>query len=223
MTYLLARIVQFREPTSSLSHFIAGLVSIVGLVVLLATAWGDPLRVLVVGVYGLSTVAIFISSGIYHMVNADHDTLNRLVKADRVSIFLQIAGTYTPFCALYLTGGWRVAMLVLIWGMALAGSIYVIRFYVRGISRKLYSTIFYVAMGCAGLAAVPELAQTLPQGASILLLMGGGFYLTGAIVYSLNAPTLHPRYLNAHDLWHFFVIGGSLCHFIAVLLYAAVG
>jgi hemolysin III len=210
---------RFREPTSSLSHFFAAALTLLGWGVLVLAAWGDPLKLIVMTVYSLSCAALYLASGVYHMVDSDPATLARLVKYDRVTIFLQIAGTYTPFCVYFLTGNWRITMLVLLWGIALVGSLYVILFYVRGVSRRIYSTLAYVAMGGAGVIAAPQVVGNVPPEAISLIVLGGAFYLIGAVVYSLNRPVLHPRYFNAHDIWHIFTMLGGGSYYVAILAY----
>lgn len=207
---------RFRDPTSSLTHFFAALVALIATIWMMLGARGDLALFIAATVYGLCSTTLYVASGIYHMVHGDAQTLNRLVKYDRVGIFLQIAGTYTPFCVLYLAGAWQWGMLMALWGMALAGSVYVLFFYVRGESPKIYSTLFYIAMGGIGVVALPQLGSTIPANVQPLILLGGAFYLVGALFYSLNVPVIHPRYLTAHDIWHLFVMAGGSSFFLAI-------
>lgn len=211
----------FRDPTSSLTHFIAALISLFGLLFLVWLTWDEPGKLLVMMIYGLTTIALYLASGIYHMPRGEARLINRLVKFDRASIFLQIAGTYTPFIVYYLGGAWRWGMLATMWGIALLGSAYVILYYVRGVSRKSVYTLLYVGMGVGGLVALPELLPVIPPGAALLMLAGGAFYLIGTLIYSLNVPNLHPRFFSAHDMWHLMTMAGSTCFFFAILGYIA--
>jgi hemolysin III len=213
---------RFRDPTSSLTHFAAALFSVIGWIALLVVAWGDVTKLIIISIYSVSCVFLYLASGFYHMSQGDVITLNRLVKYDRVGIFLQIAGTYTPFAVYFLTGSWRVMILVTMWGAALVGSVYVMRYYVRGVSPRYISTLFYVAMGTAGIVAAPQFIAAAPQAGVILCFMGGGLYLTGAVIYSLSWPNPHPHYFNHHDIWHLFVMAAGGMFYLALLLYVVV-
>lgn len=209
-----------REPTSSLTHLFAAGLSLIGLFWLIALTYHDPALLITIIIYGLCSIALYVASGVYHGVNGTPDTLKLLVKFDRVGIFLKIAGTYTPIVYYYLDGTWRWMILLVVWAMAISGSLYVLFFYVRGVSPRFISTTFYVVMGCAGLVAAPRLTAAMPSGAVALVLAGGAMYLIGALVYSLNKPNFH-KHFNAHDLWHVFVMGGSAFMFAAILVYIA--
>lgn len=209
-----------REPTSSLTHLVAAGLSLIGMIWLILLTHHDPALLVTIIIYGLCSTALYVASGVYHAVNGSPQMLRWLVKFDRVGIFLKIAGTYTPISYYYLEGTWRWAILLVVWAMAIGGSIYVIFFYVRGVSPHIWSTLFYVVMGCAGVVAAPHLLPVMPRGAVALLALGGAMYIIGAVVYSLDKPNFH-KHFNAHDLWHIFVMSGSGFMFAAILVYIA--
>ncbi|PJF21994.1 MAG: hemolysin [Phototrophicales bacterium] len=209
-----------REPTSSLTHLFAAFMSVIGMLWLMWLTRHDTALLMTVIIYGLCSTVLYVASGVYHGVNGSPRVLGWLVKFDRVGIFLKIAGTYTPITYFYLDGVWRWLLLLMVWGMAIGGSVYVLFFYVRGVSLRIWSTLFYVAMGCAGVVAIPHLLPVMPVGAVRLLVLGGGVYVVGAVIYSLDKPNFH-KHFTAHDLWHVCVMSGSGLMFMAILIYIA--
>ena len=211
---------RFREPTSGLTHLAAAILSLVGLIWLIVVARGDFPRVLTLTVYGLSMVALYLASAIYHLTPASPRTLNTLVRLDRVGIFLLIAGTYTPLVYHFSGGAWRWGLLTAVWAMALGGSLYTLFLYSRERSKKLWMTLFYVGMGCVGVVSAPHMFAQMPPGALGLILGGGAVYIAGAVIYTLQKPNFH-RYFNFHDLWHLFVMAASALFFAAILIFVA--
>ncbi len=163
-------------------------------------------------IYGLSLIAIFLASAIYHLWDGTKKMIRRLQKLDHAAIYLAIAGSYTPICYNLLTGSWRVWLLGIIWAMAIVGIIYKLLFLEEP---GLYSLLYYLVMGLLGLTAVPELIGQLPASAAQLLLLGGVSLLIGALVFGLEKPNLH-RFFGYHELWHIFVLVGCGFHFFAV-------
>ena len=133
-------------------------------------------------------------------------------------IFVLIAGTYTPFCLLALDGAWRVALLGVIWGLALCGIL--LKLFWMEAPRWL-SVALYLGMGWVGVIAAPALFLAVPTGGMTWVLGGGLLYTAGALIYGLKHPNLVPGVFGFHELWHLFVVAGSSCHFWAVLHYLA--
>lgn len=211
---------KFREPTSGLTHLFGAILSLIGLVWLVILTRDDPAVLLTMIVYGASMTVLYIASAVYHLWDGTPETLDKLVRFDRVGIMLLIAGTYTPIVYAFMEGAWQWGMLITIWTLALFGSLYTIFVYRRGVSNKLWSTLYYTGMAGIGIITAPRFGASLPSNALMLILAGGAVYLCGAVVYTLRRPNLH-RYFNYHDLWHVFVMVASACFFVAILRHIA--
>lgn len=210
----------FREPTSGFTHLAAALLSLIGLIWLVFLTIHDIGLMITMVIYGVSMTLLYLASTLYHLVKGPPRLIDLLVRFDLIGIHLLIAGTYTPLCYHFLDGIWRWGMLVVIWTLALGGSLYVIFVHRRGRKSALRLTFYYVAMGCLGVLVAPQFIALLPPGATWLIIAGGAVYLVGAVIYALDKPNIH-RYFNAHDLWHLFVMGGSACFFAAILQHVA--
>jgi hemolysin III len=211
---------RLREPINGLTHLAGGLLASVGLGVLLATAAsaGRVDQLVAFGVFGLSLIALYTASTLYHLLPLSPDGIARLRRVDHMMIFVLIAGTYTPFCLLALDDGWRAGLLILIWSLALCGIL--LKLLWMGASRWL-SVALYLGMGWVALIAAPALFRSVPTGGMAWVLGGGLVYSAGALVYGLRRPNLLPGVFGYHEVWHLFVMAGSACHFWAVLHYVA--
>ena len=161
-------------------------------------------------------VGLYLASGMYHMLTVSDKTEMRLKKLDHMMIFLLIAGTYTPLCLIPLRGPWGWALFGIIWGAALGGIL--LKLFWIGAPRWL-STAFYIVMGWMCVIAIYPLIQKLPVGALSLLLGGGVLYTVGGIIYGTGRFPLHIRHLGFHEIFHIFVLGGSVCHYSMMVLY----
>jgi hemolysin III len=211
---------RLREPVNGLTHLVGGLLASVGLVVLLATAAsaGRMDQLVAFGVFGFSLIALYTASALYHLLPLSPASVARLRRADHITIFLLIAGTYTPFCLLALDGGWRVGLLGLIWGLALCGVL--LKLLWMDAPRWLSVTL-YLGMGWVAVIAAPALFRAVPTGGVVWVLGGGLVYSAGALIYGLKRPNPVPGVFGFHELWHVFVVAGSACHYWAVLWYIA--
>lgn len=207
-----------REPASGLTHLAAGVAATAGLVVLLAAGRGDGAKQASLLVYGLSLVLLFFSSAAYHLVDAGPRWTEVLRKLDHAAIYVLIAGTYTPFCCSCLGEEWRWRALAVVWALAVAGV--AAKVFARKAPRWLTAGV-YVAMGWLAVLAPREVIVFLPAGALAWLILGGVFYTLGAVVYVTKKMDLVPGVFGFHEVWHVFVILGSLSHYIGVLAYIA--
>lgn len=190
------------------SHAVGILLALIALVALLHKAWeqGSMWDWIAYPVYGISVLAIFTASTLYH--NAKAPQLRRRLKIfDHAAIYLGNAGTYTPFCLLTIRGPWGWGVLVAVWSIALAGIILKLFFTGRF---KLASTIGYVAMGWIIVFALKPLMEHLPLPNLLWLAAGGALYSIGAVLYQIKRIPFN------HALFHFFVLAAAICHFIAV-------
>ncbi len=206
---------RFREPVNGFSHLGGALLALIGLIGLIAATWQTPGKMISLFIYGASLVLIYSASSALHLTHGSERTLDVLNRIDHAAIYVLIAGTYTPFCYNLLSGAWRWGMLILVWGLAAAGAIYMLIF--LGKSRWLM-TFLYLAMGWVALIGAPHILATLPGGAIALLAAGGIVYTVGAIIFALEKPNLH-RYFGYHELWHVFVMVASAIQFLAVVRY----
>ncbi|MDE2081719.1 MAG: hemolysin III family protein [Burkholderiales bacterium] len=200
----------YGEKLNAITHLVAAALALAGAVVLvvLAALGGDPWMVVSVSVYGLSLVLLYTCSVLYHSLRgrAKH-VMQRL---DHQSIYLLIAGSYTPFCLVTLRGVWGWSLFGVIWGLAVIGSLQ--EFWAD--QARILSVVIYVVMGWAVLVALVPLRQALGSAGFAWLVAGGLFYTLGIAFYALDARIKH-----FHGVWHLFVMAGSAAHYVAILRY----
>ena len=203
---------RLKDPISSLSHFAGFVFSIpAGLFLLVkASASGCSLPTMIgLAVFCASLSLLYAASAAYHAFYFGTGMDGFLRRVDHCSIFVLIAGSYTPICLSLLNQPSGTVLLSVVWGIAIAG----IAFKILWIDcPKVLSSIMYIGMGWACLSVLPQL---LPSPGFVLLLSGGIFYTIGGVIYSLK-PNLFPNEAQTgfgnHELFHFFVLAGSLCH-----------
>jgi hemolysin III len=197
------------------SHAAGLLLSIVALVLLVmrASNFGDVWHIVSVSIFGTSLIALYAASTAYHSATRPEKRA-RLRVMDHASIYILIAGTYTPFALITLKGpvGWVI--FAVSWGLAISGIILKLIFTGRF---NRVSTLMYVFMGWIIIFAVKPLFAGLPTEGILWLIAGGLAYTVGAIVYSIDRLPLN------HAIFHLFVLAGSLCHFVAVYFYLLPG
>ncbi len=209
-----------KDPASCYSHFLGVVLSITGLVTLLVESRGDPWRVVGFSIYGASLILLYSASTIYHwqaLPPRGEDILKRL---DHVAIFVLIAGTYTPVCLVTLRGGWGWSVLGLVWGLALLGLL--LKLFFQHLPRWS-STALYVGMGWMAVVAVVPLVQSLPVSGLMWLVAGGVLYTLGAVIYAVKWPDPAPQVFGFHEVFHVFVLAGSITHFVFMMRYVLPG
>lgn len=202
------------EIANSVSHGAGAVLALVGAPFLLAAAArrADPLFVAGAAVFVATVVALYLASTLYHAL--PHSRAKRVFRVlDHSAIFLLIAGTYTPFTLGVLRGAWGWILLGSIWTLAALG---VTMKAVGGVRFPRLSTILYLAMGWLVVVAVQPLWSRLPAAGWMWLLAGGLAYTAGVAFYATDT-----RVRYGHFVWHLLVLGGTVCHFLAVLWYAA--
>ena len=207
-----------REPVNGLTHFFAAILATGGLVLLIILGWRNLVKEISLSVYGVSLILLFAASATYHLTKARPKIIAILRRLDHSAIFLLIAGTYTPFCAVMFDGFWKWGLLAIIWSLAIIGII--VKMFIMNAPRWL-SAGAYILMGWLCLAAIGEMLRVLPVGALIWLTTGGIVYTLGALVYITKALDFLPGKFGFHEVWHIFVILGALAHFIAIAVYIA--
>ncbi|RRJ83032.1 PAQR family membrane homeostasis protein TrhA [Aestuariirhabdus litorea] len=199
------------EVANAISHGLGVAAAIVGLTLLMVEASRvlDALSITGLALYGGSLVLLFLCSTLYHAFT--HQKTKAIFKVlDHCAIYLLIAGTYTPFMLITLDGALATGMLITVWGLALVGILFKALFIHRF---ELVSVVTYLAMGWLSLVVIYQLAQQLELGGFLLLLIGGLVYSLGVIFYVWN------RIPYNHAIWHLFVLGGAVCHFLAIFIY----
>lgn len=199
------------ELANSVTHGLGLLLSIAGLAVLVVVAAlkGTALHVVTCSIYGATLVLLYASSTVYHGVHAPR--AKRILRIiDHAAIFLLIAGTYTPFTLVTLRGTLGWTLFGVVWGLAVMGVVFKVFFVDRV---PVVSTLIYLAMGWLVVVAWKPVVELLPGGGLVLLIAGGAAYTAGVVFFAAHRLRFH------HAIWHVFVLAGSTCHYVAVLLY----
>ncbi len=199
------------EKFNAVTHVVGAVLALAGGIVLtvLAAIDGNPRKVVGVAIYGVTLVSLYSISGLYHSLRGrPKDVLREL---DHQSIYLLIAGSYTPFCLVTLRGPWGWSLLGVVWGLAVLGGLQELR---PSSGARILSVVIYVVMGWVALVALVPLWQALGPSGFAWILAGGLFYTLGIVFYALDTRVKH-----AHGVWHLFVIAGSTTQYVAILRY----
>lgn len=214
--------ITIREPGSALTHFIAMLMAGVAAVPLLVKAalFSGEKNVIALGIFCLSMVLLYGASATYHSLNLTGRPLRIFRKVDHMMIFVLIAGSYTPVCMIILGGKMGYALLAIVWGIALFGMLLKACWIT---CPKWFSSILYIAMGWVCIFVFGPLWRLLPHAAFLWLLAGGIIYTIGGVIYALKLPLFNARheFFGSHEIFHLFVMGGSICHFVFMYCYIA--
>lgn len=214
--------ITLREPGSAITHFIGMVMAVIAAVPLLVKAGSSPggRNLLAMAIFMASMILLYGASATYHSVNLTGRGLRIFRKLDHMMIFVLIAGSYTPICLIVLGGSSGYTMLAIVWGIALAGMIIKACWIT---CPKWFSSVLYIAMGWVCVFVFGQLLHTLPFAAFIWLLAGGVIYTVGGVIYALKLPIFNSKHKNfgSHEVFHLFVMGGSICHFIFMYLYVA--
>ena len=199
------------ERFNAWTHLVGAVLALVGAVwlLLLASASGDSWKQVSVAIYGVTLVLLYSTSTLYHSVQGPAKRL--MQKLDHLSIYLLIAGSYTPFCLVSLRGPWGWSLFGVVWGLAVIGMLQEIK---PRSEARILSIVIYAVMGWIVLVAVKPLLHSLGTAGFAWLAAGGVFYTVGIIFFAFDS-----RFRHWHGIWHLFVIAGSLLHFIAILFY----
>lgn len=204
-----------KEPVNAWTHLVACAAAFVGLVFLVVRAWGNVPKLTVMLVYGLSAVALFGASTLYHWLKASPKVELLLKRVDHSAIYLMIAGSATPVFYYGLDSAWRATMLAAMWGLAAAGILLKVWF-IR-LPRSI-STALYLAMGWIAVVPFVKLLHTLPPVVLVLLALGGVFYTIGAVIYATKRLDFFPNRFGFHEVFHLFVVAGGAAHYAMIAL-----
>lgn len=196
---------------NSVTHGIGALLSVAAWIAMvwLARFQGGAWLIVSLSIYGATLCLLYLVSTLYHAIPASR--VRRIFRVfDHASIYLLIAGTYTPFTLILLRGRWGWTLFALVWGLAAAGIIF--KAFATG-RYKILSACLYIGMGWLVVIALKPLLAVLPLPGFLWLMAGGVFYTGGVVFYAKD------RVPYFHMVWHLFVLAGSVCHFVAVLRY----
>lgn len=209
------RLGRMHNPMRGLLHGAAAGAAVIG-VVIMAIRAVDSRHLLAGLMFGLSLLAMFVVSSLYHSVGWRERPRAFMQRLDHSMIFLVVAATFTPFGLVVLDGWLRVVMLGLVWAGAIVGI--ALKFALAHVKTGLSVAIQH-AMGWVSLAAMPLIWQRLGAAAVLLIVAGGICYSVGTVIFAIKRPRLFPRVFSYHELFHVLVVAGSTLHFLAVLWY----
>ena len=203
----------YGERFNSISHLVGSALALIGTVFLIVAGAQavDPWKIVSFSIYGATLFFLYLASTLYHSFRGRAKEI--WCKFDHCTIYLLIAGSYTPLALVSLRGAWGWSLFGVVWGLALFGIIQEI-WLARG--KRILSLILYVLMGWLAVIAILPLMGTLGRAGFLWLLAGGLAYTIGIIFYVNDA-----RWRHMHGIWHLFVLAGSACHYVTMLNYVA--
>jgi hemolysin III len=213
---------KIKDPGSAITHFIGMLMALFAATPLLIKAASKPdgIHLFSLSIFIISMILLYTASTVYHTFDLSDKVNKVLKKFDHMMIFVLIAGTYTPVCLIVLGGKTGLIMLGIIWSMAIIGILF------KGLwvtCPKWISSVIYIAMGWTCVLAFTQIINALPVAAFYWLLAGGIIYTIGGVIYALKLPIFNSKHKNfgSHEVFHLFVMGGSLCHFILMYYFVS--
>lgn len=216
------RKMEIKDPGSSITHFIGLIMASLGTAPLIVRAGrhDNPVCMISMAIFMASMILLYAASTTYHTFDISPSVNKLLKKVDHMMISILIAGSYTPVCLLILHGRQRVILLSVVWGLAIAG-ILIKAFWIY--CPKWFSSLLYIGMGWTCVLAFKTIVQSLTPAAFFWLLTGGIIYTVGGVIYALKLPIFNSKHQNfgSHEVFHLFVMGGSLCHYIFMFFYLA--
>ena len=214
---------RIKDPVSGFTHLAWAVLSVVGLVFLILTAVFNgegAWDIVSFSIFGVSLILLYTFSSLYHLCNVSEKASAILRKFDHIMIYILIAGSYTPVALGPLRGGWGWSIFGVVWGIAIIG-VFLTIFCFK--APRWITTSLYIAMGWVVIVAIYPMILAFQKanalGSLLWLLAGGIFYTVGGIIYGLKKPNFKNRYFGFHELFHIFVMLGSLCHFWFVFAY----
>jgi len=200
--------IRLEERLNAFSHGIGVVLGVVGLVLLIAYS-NSTLEVVSVSVYGTSVIILFLASTLYHSV-LEESKRHYFRIVDHISIYLLIAGTYTPVTLITLSESRGWLLFGLVWGIAAIGTI--LKLFFTG-KFNAFSTLLYLIMGWLIIFDFSYLVDHMATNGLLLLFSGGLFFTVGIVFYAIHKIPYN------HVIWHFFVLAGAICHFFMIFLY----
>ena len=208
-----------REPVNGLTHFIGAVLSIFALLAMLIKSYAKGTSIttfLSVLFFGVSMILLYSASATYHSVIANDKVIKLLKRLDHSMIFILIAGSYAPFCLIALEGKIGLSLFLAVTICAVAGIIFKICWVT---CPRWLSSVMYIGIGWFAIFAIYPMAQVLSVAALVWLIAGGLMYTIGGVIYSLKKDKIKIGIFGTHEIFHLFIMAGTLCHFICVFCY----
>ena len=210
---------KFREPINSITHLTGALLSLVALIAMLIKAMSNgasTVTIISVAIFGISLILLYTTSGTYHGIISTEKVISIFQKLDHSMIFVLIAGSYAPFCLVSLGGKFGFTMFTIMISIAILGIIFKLCWFN---CPSWVNSAMYIGMGWAALFMLKPLSAILPSISLFLLILGGVLYTIGGVIYALKPNTLKIGNWGNHEIFHIFILLGSLSHFICVFTY----
>ena len=208
-----------REPINGFTHLAGAILSFVGLLALvIKTTLTNPtiINISAVIVFGISMILLYSASATYHLVVSSDKVISFLRKLDHSMIFVLIAGSYAPFCLISIGDKFGFTMFLIMITLAIVGIIFKLCWFN---CPCWVDSVMYIGMGWIALFMIKPLAAILPGISLFWLVLGGILYTIGGVIYALKPKCLYFKYLGFHEIFHIFIMLGSLCHFLCIYLY----
>ena len=210
---------KLREPINSITHLAGAGLSLIALIAMLNKAISSNasnISILSVTIFGISLILLYITSGTYHGIISSEKLISTFKKLDHSMIFVLIAGSYAPFCLLSIGGKFGITMFIIMVTLAIAGIIFKLCWFN---CPCWVDSAMYIGMGWAALFMIKPLASILPGISLFWLVLGGVLYTIGGIIYATKSKKLTIGNWGFHEIFHIFILLGSLSHFICVYTY----
>jgi len=211
--------IKIKDPVSGYSHLAGAFLVLIGTVALALKAEG-ALQMAAFLIFGISAIMLYSASAWYHLFGASAEKIDLIRKLDHAFIYILIAGTFTPFCLILMGGFWGIALFAIVWILASIGTASIFFRSFWKFFPRWASTGLYLLMGWIALVLIYPLRKM--HSVIALLLLGGIFYTIGAVIYMCKKPNIS-KSVGFHELFHFFVLAGTLAHFYCIYRYIALG
>ena len=202
-----------REPFLSASHLFGAFCSLIAVIYLIIQCGEDRLKLIAVAVYGATLISLLLASGLCHGVHCSDKNLMRLERWDYMSIYLFIAGTYTPICLFILKDSVGMGILILEWVLACIGVFTTLRW---GFASKTAQITIFLTMGWIFLFSCGDMIRNLNNLQLVLLFLGVASYSIGSFIFAYGSPHWQYRKICTHSIWHIFVLMGTTAHFLMI-------
>ena len=210
---------KLREPINSITHLAGAGLSLIALIAMLTKVMitgASSIALLSVSIFGISLILLYTTSGTYHGIISTEKVIYTFRKLDHSMIFILIAGSYAPFCLLSIGGTFGLTMFIVMISIAILGIIFKLCWFN---CPRWFQTSLYIGMGWAAIFMIKPLSAVLPHVSLLLLVLGGIFYTVGGIIYAIKSPKFKIGSFGFHEIFHVFILLGSIIHFICVFNY----
>ena len=208
-----------REPINGLTHLAGAILSLIALIAMIVKVVLDNptvIGLIAVTIFGVSMILLYATSATYHMVISSDTVINFLQRLDHSMIFVLIAGSYAPFCLIALHNKVGYALFIAVASACVLGIIFNLCWIT---CPKWLSSTVYIAVGWFAVFAIYPISKVIPFAGIFLLFFGGIIYSIGGVIYALKKVQIKIGPFGNHEIFHLFIMAGTLCHFLAVYLY----